>query len=74
MKNTPNNLKISLIVLATLLLCGRVAQTQDPYSGIWEGKIMQDFESAILLDINEEGTYTGKILMFSGENRIQELR
>jgi C-terminal processing protease CtpA/Prc len=44
---------------------------QDPYRGIWEGDFMDQFKTAVLLD--QDGTgYKGKILMYSGENRIQD--
>jgi len=47
------------------------ALTQDPYSGIWEGTFMNDFRTAILLDLQENGGYAGKILMYSGDQQIQ---
>jgi len=72
MKPNPNNLKFALIALAAVLIAGQAVQAQDPYSGIWEGKFMQDFSTAILLEASDGETYRGKILMYSGEMRIQD--
>ena len=47
------------------------SQARDPYSGIWEGTFMNDFRTAILLDLREDGGYAGKILMYSGAQQIQ---
>jgi len=47
------------------------AQPQDPYTGIWEGSFMNDFKTALLLDLKDDGGYAGKILMYSGDNQIQ---
>ncbi len=65
--------KSGLITLWVLCLLYQPvqAQTQDPYKGIWEGKFMKEFRTAILLDITEDARYAGKILMYSGENQIQ---
>ncbi len=48
------------------------AQSQDPFAGIWEGYFMKDFRTALLFDRGQDGAYVGKILMYSGENRIQD--
>jgi len=48
------------------------AQTQNAYTGMWEGNFMDQFKTVILLDETEESSYAGKIIMYSGENRIQD--
>jgi len=48
------------------------AQAQDPYTGIWEGSFMNDFRTALLFDLRDDGGYAGKILMYSGDNQIQD--
>jgi hypothetical protein len=72
MKPHPNNLKFALFALAAVLLAGQAVQAQDPYTGMWEGKFMQDFHTAILLEASDGDSYQGKILMYSGEVRIQD--
>jgi hypothetical protein len=66
--------KSGLITLWVLCLLYQPAQAQaqDPYTGIWEGTFMNDFKTAVLLDRGDDNGYVGKILMFSGENRIQD--
>lgn len=68
MKPYPNKLRFLLIALAAV----QALQAQDPYAGIWEGKFMQDFPTAILLEATEGDSYHGKIVMYSGETRIQD--
>jgi len=65
--------KSGLITLWVLCLLYQPAQaqTQDPYTGIWEGSFMNDFKTALLLDLKDDGGYAGKILMYSGDNQIQ---
>jgi len=65
--------KSGLITLWVLCLLYQPAQAQpqDPYTGVWEGTFMNDFRTAILFDLQEDGEYAGKILMYSGENQIQ---
>ena len=65
--------KSGLITLWVLSLLYQPAQAQspNPYTGIWEGSFMNDFKTALLLDLKEDSTYAGKILMFSGDNQIQ---
>lgn len=72
MKTHPNNAIIALIALATILIGGRVVRAQDPYTGKWAGKFMGDFPTAILLEALDGSSYKGKILMYSGEMRIQD--
>ncbi|MEA3477601.1 MAG: hypothetical protein U9R60_05445, partial [Bacteroidota bacterium] len=66
--------KSGLITLWVLCLLYQHAQAQTPYpvTGIWEGNFMEQFKTVILLDQTEESSYAGKILMYSGENRIQD--
>lgn len=65
--------KAGLITLWVLCLLYEPAQaqTQDPFTGIWEGSFMKDFRTAILFDRQDDGAYAGKILMYSGDNQIQ---
>lgn len=65
--------KSGLITLWVLCLLYQPAQAQspDPYSGIWEGSFMKDFKTTLLLDFKDDGGYAGKILMYSGNNQIQ---
>jgi len=65
--------KSGLITLWVLCLLYQPAQaqTQDPYTGIWEGTFMNDFRTAILLDLKDDGGYAGKILMYNGDMQIQ---
>jgi len=65
--------KVGLITLWILCLLYEPAQaqTRDPYTGIWEGSFMNDFRTAILFDLQDDGGYAGKILMYSGDNQIQ---
>ena len=64
--------KIGLITYWALLPWCLSAQTQDPYTGIWEGNFMEQFKTVILLDQSDASGYAGKIIMYSGENRIQD--
>jgi len=64
--------KLGLIGYWALLPWCMSAQSQDPYTGIWEGNFMEQFKTVILLDEQEDAAYNGKILMYSGENRIQD--
>lgn len=64
--------KAGLMCLWVLLLVYETAQAQCPYTGKWEGDFMDQFKTVILLDQLEENGYAGKIIMFSGENRIQD--
>jgi len=66
--------KTGLITLWVLCLLYQHAQAQSPnaYAGIWEGNFMEQFKTVILLDQADESTYAGKILMYSGEERIQD--
>lgn len=63
---------MGLIAYWALLPWCLSAQTQGSCSGTWEGYFMKEFKTAIILDHQNENSYTGKILMFSGENRIQD--
>ena len=72
MKNKTYITKLGLITYWALLPWCLSAQTQDPYKGIWEGNFMEQFKTVILLDQAENAQYIGKILMYSGENRIQD--
>lgn len=64
--------KAGLMCLWVLLLVYETSQAQDPYTGMWEGDFMEQFKTVILLDQVDDGKYAGKILMYSGENRIQD--
>jgi hypothetical protein len=66
--------KTGLITLWVLCLLYQHAQAQSPnaYAGIWEGNFMEQFKTVILLDQADASTYAGKILMYSGEERIQD--
>jgi len=64
--------KTGLMCLWVLLLVYETTQAQSPYTGMWEGNFMEQFKTVILLDQVEGSGYTGKIIMFSGENRIQD--
>ena len=66
--------KSGLITLWILCLLYQHAQAQTPnaYTGIWEGNFMEQFKTVILLDQADQSTYIGKIMMYSGENRIQD--
>jgi hypothetical protein len=72
MKNKTYITKLGLITYWALLPWCLSAQAQDPYKGIWEGNFMEQFKTVILLDQAENAEYIGKILMYSGENRIQD--
>ena len=69
MKNRPNISKIGLITYWAQLPWCLSAQTQDLYSGMWEGNFMEQFKTVILLDQLDGSGYAGKIIMYSGENR-----
>ncbi len=62
------------LVLALLILCLGTpeANSQDQAAGSWEGKFMGDFRTVIELRSPQENRLEGKILMFSGENIIQD--
>ena len=64
--------KLGLIAYWALLPWCLSAQTPGPYTGIWEGDFMEQFKTLILLDQTEGSAYGGKILMYSGETRIQD--
>lgn len=65
--------KTGLMCLWVLLLVYETTQAQSPYTGIWEGNFMEQFKTVILLDQPaERNSFAGKIIMFSGENRIQD--
>jgi len=64
--------KTGLMCLWVLLLVYETTQAQSPYTGMWEGNFMEQFKTVILLDQLEGNGYAGKIIMFSGENRIQD--
>ena len=66
--------KSGLSTLWVLCLLYQHAQAQSPsaYTGMWEGTFMEQFTTVILLDMTEAGSYAGKILMYSGEKRIQD--
>jgi len=64
--------KIGLIAYWALLPWCLSAQTQGSFTGTWEGNFMKDFKTVILLDCQDEKSYAGKIIMFSGETRIQD--
>lgn len=61
-----------MALLPMLLLLHIPAHSQDQVAGHWEGTFMGDFRTVIELNAAEEEQYTGRILMFSGENVIQE--
>jgi len=64
--------KLGLISYWALLPWCLSAQAQDPYTGMWEGNFMEQFKTVILLEKQDNKGYAGKILMYSGENRIQD--
>jgi len=64
--------KTGLMCLWVLLLVYHTSHAQSPYTGIWEGNFMGQFKTVILLGQVGENGYAGKIIMFSGENRIQD--
>jgi len=64
--------KTGLMCLWVLLLVYQTSHAQSPYTGIWEGNFMEQFKTVLLLDQVEGDTYAGKIIMYSGENRIQD--
>ena len=64
--------KAGFITLWILFLLYHSTLAQSPYTGTWEGTFMNDFKTVILLDRSDAGGYVGKILMFAGENRIQD--
>lgn len=72
MKNKTYLTKLGLITYWALLPWGISAQSQHPHKGIWEGDFMKQFKTVILLDQAEDAQYIGKILMYSGESRIQD--
>lgn len=63
---------MALICYWALLPWCLSAQSQDPYTGIWEGNFMEQFKTLVLLDQDPARGYIGKILMYSGETRIQD--
>ena len=64
--------KTGLMCLWVLLLVYETTQAQSPYTGMWEGDFMEQFKTVILLDQSDDGAYAGKIIMYTGENRIQD--
>lgn len=66
--------KSGLITLWVLCLLYQHVQAQSPnaYSGMWEGNFMEQFKTVILLDQEDQSTYAGKVIMYSGEQRIQD--
>lgn len=71
MKKKTLRSKLGLLTYWALLPWCLSAQAQDPFLGIWEGHFMEQFKTLILIDIQDAG-YRGKILMYSGDNRIQD--
>jgi hypothetical protein len=63
---------VALICYWALLPWCLSAQSHDPYTGIWEGNFMEQFKTLVLLDQDPDRGYIGKILMYSGESRIQD--
>jgi hypothetical protein len=72
MKKKAHLSKMALVLYWALLPWCLSAQAPDPYTGMWEGNFMEQFKTVILLDRLADSEYAGKILMFSGENRIQD--
>lgn len=64
--------KSGLITLWILFLLYETSTAQSPYVGMWEGNFMEQFKTVILLDRSDDAGYAGKIIMYSGENRIQD--
>jgi len=64
--------KISFMTMALLLLLSNTAVSQKQCTGSWEGTFMGDFRTILKLNISEENSYTGKIVMFSGSSIIQD--
>jgi hypothetical protein len=64
--------KLGLITYWALLPWCLSAQTPGPFTGIWEGDFMEQFKTLVLLDQADGSAYSGKILMYSDENRIQD--
>jgi len=64
--------KTGLMCLWVLLLVYETTQAQSPYTGMWEGNFMEQFKTVILLDQTDDSGYAGKIIMYAGENRIQD--
>ena len=64
--------KAGLMCLWVLLLVYETTQAQSPYTGMWEGDFMEQFKTVILLDQTDDSAYAGKIIMYAGENRIQD--
>ena len=63
---------MGLIAYWALLPWCLSAQTQGSYSGTWEGHFMEEYKTVILLDCQDDDSFKGKIIMFSGSNRIQD--
>ena len=63
---------LSTLWVLCLLYQHAQAQTHNAYTGMWEGNFMEQFKTVILLDETEKSCYAGKIIMYSGENRIQD--
>ncbi len=63
----------TMLLLLLLLQPGTAAaDPRDPLTGRWEGTFMGDFRTIIEFAVKEPDVYSGKILMFSGPQLIQD--
>ncbi|MEN8187796.1 MAG: S41 family peptidase [Bacteroidota bacterium] len=57
--------------ILVLFLLSNISKSQSKFSGDWEGVFMKDFRVIINLNSSDDKSFTGKILMFSGSDQIQ---
>lgn len=62
---------IIFVVMLAVLNNAVMAQSKNLYVGDWEGKFMGDFTAIIKLYIDDRGDFNGNILMYAGDNQIQ---
>jgi hypothetical protein len=63
--------KFGWIVLFVFFLICNIGNSQNKFIGSWEGIFMKEFRIHINFNAVNDHSYTGKLVMYSGENRIQ---
>jgi len=72
MKRINQILVYGLIVLSILGFSKKPAYGQDVFTGNWEGMFMDDYRTLIKLECDTGHNFTGRILLYEGENQIQD--
>ncbi|MEN8125427.1 MAG: S41 family peptidase [Bacteroidota bacterium] len=63
--------RIKWVTFIVLILFCNTMQSQNNLLGDWEGTFMNDFRVILRLNSAEDNSYSGKLMMFSGSNMIQ---